>query len=99
VLGDERLDVGGVLRLLAHHREDPVLLALPVAGQLGEELVEEPPRLVEREVVQGAYGVPAERRGPLVLGDVVPDQRHLTAAAVVAHATDPTTAPRLLGCP
>jgi hypothetical protein len=85
VLRDERGDVAGELLLALHDREDAVLLTLPVGCESDRHLVDAPTRLVEVAGVDRPDRVAAEVGDPLVLRDVVTDQGHVAAAAVVTH--------------
>lgn len=86
MLGDERRDVIGVLLLAGrHHLEDAVFLTPPVRAQQGLHLLKQVrDRIPITPVERAQYVIGAVER-LLVLGDVVPDQRQVTATAVVTH--------------
>jgi hypothetical protein len=86
VFDNERCDVIGVLLFSrCHDPEDAVLLTVPVVLQFMRHGRYEIPGCAEIALVDRADRPIAEIRGALVLSDVVPDERHCPAAAVVAH--------------
>ena len=96
VLADQRSDVLGEHRLARHDPKQPGFLTLPVRGQFGRHLAQQVACTAQVAAVDRTHGVPTEVGGTLVLRDVVAQQRHLPAPAVVAHFPLDTTGPRHL---
>ena len=85
MLAHQRSYVLGEHLLARHDPEQPGFLTLPVEGQFGRHLAQQVACTVEVAAVDRAHGLPTEVGGTLVLRDVVAQQRHLPAPAVVAH--------------
>ena len=85
VLADQRSDVLGEHLLARHDPEQACFLSLPVRGQFGRRLAQQVACTVQVAAVDRAHSLPTEVGGTLVLRDVVAQQRHLPAPAVVAH--------------
>jgi hypothetical protein len=69
-----------------HDPEQPGFLTLPVGGQFGRHLAQQVACMAQVAAVDRAHGLPSEVGGTLVFRDVVAQQRHLAAPAVVAHS-------------
>ena len=86
VLADQRSYVLGEHLLARHDPEQPGFLTLPVRGQFGRHLAQQVTCTAQVAAIDRAHGLPTEVGGTLVLRDVVAQQRHLPAPAVVAHS-------------
>ena len=81
----ERVDVLCVEFVAVHHSEQPVLLAPPMGLQLLSHRGQVFPSQVYLTAVQRPHRLATMVQRPLVLDDVVTQQRHIPASAVVAH--------------
>jgi hypothetical protein len=86
VLADQRSYVLGEHLLARHDPEQPGFLTPPVRGQFGRHLAQQVTCMAQVAAIDRAHGLPTEVGGTLMLRDVVAQQRHLPAPAVVAHS-------------